>query len=67
MALHLNLFDFFGDASGVGSFDQKDFFLATPTLELLFAGDGFADYVSPACDSGRRELTSATLKGWRYI
>jgi hypothetical protein len=46
VALHLNLFDFFGDASGVGSFDQKDFFLATPTLELLFAADGFADYVS---------------------
>ena len=28
---------------GVGSLDQKDFFLAAPAFELFFAGDGVAD------------------------
>jgi len=28
---------------GVGAFDQKDFFLAAPAFELLFAGNGVAN------------------------
>jgi hypothetical protein len=28
---------------GIGSFDQKDFFVAAPAFELLFAGDGIAN------------------------
>ena len=29
--------------SGIGAFDQKDFFLAAPAFELLFAGEGVAN------------------------
>jgi hypothetical protein len=28
---------------GVGVFEEEDFFLAAPTFELFFAGDGVAD------------------------